>query len=448
MNSLSEEIARWVISLQPSHVPAEVGELSKLRMLDTIGLILAARETDAAKAALDVVQQQGGRAESVLIGGTDRVPAAAAAFAHGVIAHCRDFDDTFLDSVVHPGSVVVPVALAVGQAAVCSGAQIKLAIAVGYEISGRIGSAFGRKLYRGGFHPSGIVGPLAAAATAGKLYGLTSPQMVSAMGLAGSMSAGLMEFLGDGSWSKWLHLGWAAHGGIVAAQLAARGFKGPRGVLEGPAGLYHSFLRQAHIDFASLTAGLGDAWHGSAAEFKYYPCAHVIQPFVDAALRLKVEHRLTAGAIREVKCEIAEWCIPLVCEPRAPRLRPATDMQAIASLPFILSCALTDGVVTLDSICAANLRRADVLSLADRISHSSAASVGDRFEGQLEIFMTDGGRFCAIVGLAPVDEFAVRTKFRRNASLGFPPPAVDAVQAAIEMDVLDAQALFRLLARS
>src|SRR5205814_924820 len=133
-----------------------------------------------------------------------------------------------------------------------------------------------------GFHATGVVGPLAAAVTAAKLYRLNARATAEAMGLAGSMAGGLMEFLADGSWSKWLHTGWAAHGGIVAAQFAGAGFHGPLSVLEGRAGLYNAFLGPGTADLQNVAADLGAAWRGGAAQFKYYPCAHVIQPYIDA----------------------------------------------------------------------------------------------------------------------------------------------------------------------
>ena len=233
----ARQLADWCAAVTPGDVPAPQMELAKLRILDTVGLVAAAADTAPARAVLDLVATQGGGEEATLIGKSRRLPASTAALAHATLAHCRDFDDTFADSVVHPGSIVVSTALAVGEAEGVDGAAMLAAIAVGYEVAARLGAAAGRKFHRRGFHATGIVGPLAAAAVAGRLYRLSGQRIAEAMGLAGSMSGGLMEFLADGAWSKWLHTGWSAHGGIVAAQLAGRGFRGPETVLDGRYGL-------------------------------------------------------------------------------------------------------------------------------------------------------------------------------------------------------------------
>jgi 2-methylcitrate dehydratase PrpD len=444
--SLTQRIARWVVGVGWLDVPSPQRELVKLRILDTVGLVLAALDTDAGKAALQVVQGQGGEPESVLIGTRRSVPAALAALAHGTIAHSRDFDDTFVDSVVHPGSFVIPVALAVGQAVSASGTEIMSAIAVGYEVAARLGDAFGRRLHPHGFHPSAVVGPVASAAVAGKLYGLTVTQIVAALGLAGSMSGGLMEFLNDGSWSKWLHLGWAAHGGITAAQFARSGFLGPATVLEGSAGLYRSFLRGEATELESIVGDLGQQWRGATAEFKYYPCAHVIQPYIDAALRLKAEHRLEAGDILEVRCAIAPWCVPLVCVPRERRVRPVSELDAIASLPFMVSSALVEGTVTLQSIEAASLRRADIIALAERVHHVSEPTLGAGFDGRIEVRTIDGRTLTMYAGLSLTESAAVLGKFRRNAATAFKATRVEAIQTAVQGEALDSRFFASLLA--
>src|SRR6185312_13619196 len=108
-------------------------------------------------------------------------------------------------------------------------------------------------------------------------------------GLATSMSSGLLAFLGDGGWSKWLHTGWSAHGCLIAAQLASTGFRGPRQGLDHRYGLYGAFLGKPDADLSALTEGLGATWLGAGAQAKLYPCAHVIQPYIDAALALRQE---------------------------------------------------------------------------------------------------------------------------------------------------------------
>lgn len=427
--TLSETLAAWVAGLEWDAVPEGQRSLVGLRVLDTVGLMFAGRGTDAARAALDMVEGQGGTAEATLLVDGIRLPATEVAFAQALIAHCRDFDDTFLDSVVHPGSVVIGAALAAGEACGADDATIGVAIVAGYEIAARLGAAGGRDFHGHGFHATGIVGTYAAAAAAGRIMGLSADQIADAFGLAASLSGGLMAFVEDGSWSKWLHAGHAARSGIVAARLAARGFRGPRGVIDGRYGLYGAYLGDPDRDLTAISDGLGVSWAGGDAHFKYYPCAHVIQPYIDAALALRREHGLTAGDVAEVTCVIAPWAVPIVCEPRPPRIVPASEMDAIASLPFQVAGALADGAVTLTILDAETRARADLHDLAGRITHRSDPSLGHGFDGSLELVTRDGRRLMAPATSAPPDPARIVDKFRANAAL--PPKLAAALEQAV-----------------
>jgi len=418
---------RWE-DLAPDHQTAVRGWL-----LDTVGLILAAGAEPPGRAVLDVARGQGGRAESSLVAGAERLPAAWAALAHGTLAHTLDFDDTLPDSVVHPGSVVVPTALAAGEAAGAGGPAVLAAIAAGYELAARLGAAAGRRLHARGFHASGVVGPLVAAAVAGRLAGLSPRRMAEAMGLGGSMAGGLLEFLTDGSWSKRLHPGWAAHGGIVAARLAAAGFPGPPSVLEGRYGLYAAFLGPGAADLGAVTRDLGRVWLSREVVTKLYPCAHVIHPFLDAALGLRAAHALQPGAITAVRCRVAPWQVPIVCEPRATKTAPRTEYQARASLPFAVAAALIDGRVDLETFTEAAIRRPALLGLAARVAHVEEPDTGVAFAGDLEVETGDGRvlRARETLGSAPAPE-RLRAKFAATAGRLLPPGRVAALAAAVD----------------
>jgi 2-methylcitrate dehydratase PrpD len=441
--SLALQIAEWCERVHWDDVPARERAAARLRILDTLGLVYAALDTPAGRIALEIATRQGGAPESTLATGA-RLPAPWTALAHATLAHARDFDDTFADSVVHPGSVVVPVALAVGEATEASGAEVMLAITLGYEVAARLGAAAGRNLHARGFHATGVIGPLAAAVTAAKLYRLDAHATAQAMGLAGSMAGGLMEFLADGSWSKWLHTGWAAHGGIVAAQFAGAGFHGPVSVLEGRAGLYRAFLGDGIADLEAVVAHLGSEWRGSAAQFKVYPCAHVIQPYIDAVLELSAAHALSSTDIKEVTCAIAPWAVPIVGEPRAPRLKPQNEMQAIASLPYMVARALAHGTVTLEALAPGALSDSTVLALAERVRHVEDATLGTGFDGRVAIRMRDGREFSARAAAGAVDGAKVRAKFRRNAAAACTPSRIAAIEAAIDDEAFEARKLMPL----
>ena len=441
-------LADWASGLEPGDIPPEQRALLGMRVLDTIGLILAGSRVPAARMARDMVARQGGAGEAAIMPWGMRAPRAWAAFAHGLMAHCRDFDDTFQDSVVHPGSVVVPTALAVGQATAAAATDMAAAIAAGYEVAARLGAAAGRGFHLRGLHATGIVGPFAAAATAGRLIGLDGERMTSAFGLAGSMSGGLMAFLEDGSWSKWVHPGWAAHGGIVAADLAAEGFRGPAGVLDARFNLYDALLGGAPVDREILIGGLGHEWRGAEAHFKHYPGAHVIHPYLDAAIAIAEDEDLAAYEVAAADCRIAPWAVQIVAEPRDRKIRPATEMAAISSLPFLVAAALRDRGVALATLEREVREDPELLDLADRVTHSADPALGDGFDGVFFLTLRNG-RTIERPAVSPLaDRTRLAAKFRTNAALAADGDDVDALERTIMTSGLpDFATLYRLVGK-
>lgn len=410
----SRDLAEWSASLTWDRIPVGVRASLPLRLLDTVGLILVGTQTEAVRVAHQFVASNQGHPQSSVCGYPHRVSASSAALVHGIAAHCRDFDDGFMDSVVHPGSVVIPTALALAEARDASDEAFATAIVAGYEIAQRVGAVAGRRLHARNLHPTGIIGPIAAAATASFLLGSTAEQTSWAMGLAASMSGGLRAFAVDGGWSKWLHVGWAAHGGIVAAQMAAHGFRGPEHVLEGGYDLYSALLHGDTVDRSGLITGLGMVWKGEEARFKYYPCAHVIQPYIDAFLSLADQYDLRPVNIIEIECVIAPWAAAVACEPREDKLTPVTELAAIGSLPYQLAVAAMDRHVGLSALEATMRERADIRELASRIVHRVDDELGHDFDGEIRVRMSDGACHVRKAVAGAVDSDKVRQKFIDN----------------------------------
>ncbi len=439
-------LAGWFGRLQWRSLPEEQRDLARIRLLDTLGLMLVGSESEAAMIARDRALQSRGAGGASVVGSAVRVPAEWAAFANGIIAHCLDYDDTFPDSVVHPGSMVVPVALAVGEERGASGAEILTAIAGGYEIAARVARAGGRRFHERGFHASGIFAPIVSAFVAGRLMHLRAESIAAAAGLAASMSGGLMAFLADGSWSKWLHLGWGNFGGILAAQLAAGGFRGPAGALDGRHNLYAAFLGNPPVEFHAIGAKLGERWFGDTALFKLYPCAHVIQPYIDLALELRAELALEAPAVRRVVCTVAPWAVPIVCEPAAEKSRPATMLQAVASLPFHVAAAILDGRVDLETLAEAARNRPALIALASRVGYIVSPDL-EGFAARLEIELADGQRMVRSGRAAEADAERLGRKFHSLAGRALAHDRAEelALAAAQFAEAEDAQAITAIL---
>ena len=167
---------------------------------------------------------------------------SAAALINGTLAHSLDFDDTHAEASLHSSAPILSAALSAAQMKNCSGQQLITACVIGYEIQIRLGLAGGSSAhYKKGFHPTATCGVFGAVASAGYLMGLTKDQFVSAFGIALSQSAGSMQFLTDGAWTKRSHVGQAAQNGLNCATMAAEGFKGPTQAFEGQWGYLHAY---------------------------------------------------------------------------------------------------------------------------------------------------------------------------------------------------------------
>jgi 2-methylcitrate dehydratase PrpD len=439
MEPVARGLAEWACALRPADVPEQVRRAVELRIADAVGLVAAAWDTPPGRAVRAVAGgMPAGPVASSLLFDDRPVHPAAAALAHGTLIHTLDYDDTLPASVIHPTGVLLPAALAVADDA-RPGADVVTAGAAGDEVLARLGAAAGRGLHARGFQATGIFGPLAAALVAGVLGGRAPDVVAAAMGLAGSMSGGLLEFLSDGTWSKRLHPGWAAHGGLVADELAGHGFPGPASVVEGRHGLFAAFLGAA-VDPAALLEGLGTRWEGAAAELKLYPCAHVSHPFIAMASGLHATG-LRRADVAEIVCDVAPWYVPIVCEPAAEKLAPVGEYQASTSLYLAVALALVDGDVGVGSFDASSVGRPEVRELATRVRYVEDPALHDGFGARLRVTRTDG---TVVAADRPATDAAARVARKFHAGVAGPHPTPAAETAARELwavaSALDAHA--------
>src|SRR6266851_2401045 len=238
--SVAETLAAAVAGLQPEHLPAALRGMAENLVLDIFGLCLAARRTDYVHAALDATDGDG---NCTVFGHARTCDSGDAALVNGIAAHGEDFDDTFEGGPVHAGAVIVPAVLAIAEKNKIEGRDALRGIAVGAEVMCRASLVAPKLIHKAGFHPTAVLGAMGAAASAATALRFSKNQFVNALGIAGSMAAGIIEYLAEGAWTKRMHPGWAAQSGIRAADLARAGFVGPRAVFEGAHGLYHGFAR-------------------------------------------------------------------------------------------------------------------------------------------------------------------------------------------------------------
>lgn len=473
-DSLSATLARWVSEIGFDDLPVDVIAATKRRVLDVIGLALAGAETPFGRSVRGAVIEMSPAGPCTILGPGDRVGVTAAAFANGSFSQALEFDDTHDESIVHMSSPSVTAALALAEfisevrlkpdttydpagrlnldgtydrrrdakhdetyvvspfrrTSPVSGRDLITAIAIGNEISCRVGSVSPGQFHRLGFHPSGLFAPFGVAYLAGKLLGLSAGAMANTAGICGSFAAGILECWVDGTQPKFLHPGWAAQSGISAAFLSRAGTDGPAAVFEGRFGLFASHLQDPSIarDLARITKDLGSTWASRAASFKPYPAAHVLHPYVDALFRLRAHHAIRPADIERIDCPVAAFIVPIVCEPVGEKTAPASDSHGRVSLQYTLAEALFFGKLGRDAYRPDSLRMPEILALARRVHYAvdPAFPGPGRFKGAVTVTLRDGRtlteteEFNRGSATNPMTDEELRAKFDANAS-GFLP---------------------------
>jgi 2-methylcitrate dehydratase PrpD len=422
MSSLSEQLADAVQNAR--NVPREMAE--KL-LIDVAGLCVAARNTDYVAAALAGWEASGG---CTAIGHSRALDAAGAAFVNGTAAHGEDFDDTFEGGPVHAGAVVVPAVLAVAERERLSGRDSLLGIAVGVEVMCRASLVAPKLIHQAGFHPTAVLGAMGAAASVATALRFSKNQFVNALGIAGSMAAGIIEYLAEGAWTKRMHPGWAAQSGIRAADLARAGFVGPRAVFEGTHGLYHGFARTTEGDWDKLVGGFGERWVANSLAFKLYACGTMTQPYVDCARRL-AEKGVRAEEVVEVVCEAAEGTLHRLWEPLADKQRPPNAYAAKFSQPYCIAAGFVLGHAGLEAFTEERVRDERLRSLAAKVRYEIDPDnpYPDEFTGHVRARLKDGRtleeRQAHLRGgrNEPLSRADIEEKFRRNCAHGGWPQA-------------------------
>ena len=383
--SVAEQLAAGIERARASS-PAFRDTAEKL-LVDIAGLCVAARGMDYTRAALRSWESAG---SCTAIGHARALDAGGAAFVNGTAAHGEDFDDTFEGGPVHAGAVIVPAILAVSEREKLSGADALCGLAVGTELMCRGAMVAPKRIHKAGFHPTAVLGTIGAAAAVATAFRLSSSQFVNALGIAGSMASGIIEYLAEGAWTKRLHPGWAAQSGIRAADLARAGFVGPRTVLEGRHGFYYAFAHGIDGDWAKLVDGFGSRWVASSIAFKPYACGTMTQPYVDCARRLAKKLRL--DDIAEVVCEAAEGTVHRLWEPLAAKQRPPNAYAAKFSQPYCIAAGFVLGHAGLEAFTEERVRDERLRSLAAKVRYEidPGNPYPDEFTGHVRVKLKDG----------------------------------------------------------
>jgi 2-methylcitrate dehydratase PrpD len=386
----AETVAAWLAASERDRFPPDAVEAAQKLFLDVAGLCIAARREPYISATLAAVDRHG---SCTALGHAGEFDAFGAALVNGTAAHGEDYDDTFEGGPVHSGAVVVPAVLAACEREGLGGERLLGGVVSGVELLCRLSLVAPMATHNAGFHPTAVFGALAAAGAVGAALRLPPAQVASALGIAGSMASGIIEYLAEGTWTKRMHAGWAAQSGLRAALMARGGFVGPRTVLEGANGVYRAFAPSVAPDFAPLLDRLGSRWVMPSVAFKPYACGTMTQPFIDCAIAL-AEDGVRAEDVRDIVCKVAAGTVPRLWEPLASKHRPPTPYAAKFSTPFCMAVGFFDRRAGLAQFTEARVRDQAVLALAAKIRYEidPANEYPRRFTGHLRATLHDGTR--------------------------------------------------------
>ena len=348
--TIAERLVERLLPMRPRDIPPAILARTALCFEDTIGVALAALGCGEGTAGVKLARSSG-TGPATVWGAAFSAPTGDAILANGMLSHALDFDDLHAASVMHSSAVVVPTAVALAEQLDASPQEMLAAAVSGYEVAARLGRLAPGSFQRHGFQSTSVLGTFAAAMVAAKLLRLDRDQAISALGIAGSMAGGLMEFLANGSAVKQMHPGWVAQAGIRAARLAQVGMRGPATVFEGRFGVFKSFARE-EVDAQLVDAAIGTPWEVELMAPKPYPACLCVHPQVQAILMLRLQGHVgpqRIDDIREIACDVPELYGLLVYEPRARKDAPASAYEGRFSAPFCIARALLDGRLDVSS---------------------------------------------------------------------------------------------------
>jgi 2-methylcitrate dehydratase PrpD len=373
---------------------------------------------------VDLARATGAEGAASILGHDARVSAQAAAFANGAMAHALDFEDAFDEAPTHPNASLIPAALAIAQdVARVDGATFLTAMAIGCDLTCRLGLSAGLGLEEGGWYPPPILGAFGAVAACARLLALTPAQVSDAFSLmlCQAVCPGEIKYAHT-SPIRAVREAFPAQAAVQAALLAKAGIQGFSQPFEGRSGFFRLFAG-ARFDAGALLDGLGVRFWGERVSFKPWPSCRGTHAYIEAARELRERHALDWREIVRVTLTIGS-VQRMLCEPLEVKQAPTSAIDAKFSLPFTVACALIQPEVTLDSFTSSALRDPDTLALARVVRCDIRSDWGREHAaaGAVCIEMRDGAIVAHEVPRAlghpdaPLDDARLRTKFSACAA--------------------------------
>ena len=375
---ITQQLARYVVATRWGDVPPDVRHQAKRSLMNFFAVALAGCRASPIETAIRSLADFSGGRRATVIGRPERIDALSAAFLNAASANVHDFCDTHVPTVIHPTAPVAPALLALAELRTVSGADLLLALVLGNEIQARIGLAISPQHYNKGWHITSTCGVFGATAGSGRLLGLSERQLVAALGVASTQSAGLCECLGTAA--KSVSVGNAARNGLWSALLAERDFDGPAEPLAGSQGFYSAMGDPP--DLSRVIDGLGERFEIMATSYKPYPCGFVIHPALDCVLDWRRDNP---------RVEVAGVVVrgnPLLAL-RTDRAEISTGRESQVSVQHAVAATLVHGEAGLDQFDDACVHDPLVAALRGKVEIVSDQSFAT-IAAAVEITAADG----------------------------------------------------------
>ena len=383
---LIHEIADYALGDRSRPLPDEVMRHAKRAVIDWCAATAPGSVVMPATGLAEALSEDVGRGNARLFPSGTPATMRAAAVINGAASHTVEFDDIFRDAIYHPGTPTISAALAAAETEAVSGDRLLRAVIIGYEISTRIALVMGRAHYRY-WHNTATNGSFGAAAAVATILNLDRDQFANAIGLAGTMAAGLQQSFRTESHAKPMHGAHAAESGMLCAQAAARGVTGALDILEGEVG--YGAAMSADCDWSVATAGLGTDYNINRVTTKNHGCCGHAFAAIDAALALCERHRLRPEDIKRIR--VGAYAATLeTCGGK----RHTTPFEGKFSAPYLVATAITHGSVRLDAFSRARLSDPVTSALAKKVELYLDPALDEAFPGRrsarMAIETTDG----------------------------------------------------------
>lgn len=430
----TRQLANWIVKSRWEDVPDRARYEAVRSVFNWVGCCLGGARQETTDRAIAAMAEFSGKAEASILGRAERVDILHAALINGITSHVLDYDDTHLETIIHPAGPVASGLLALAERRGASGRDFMHAFILGVEAECRIGLAVYPSHYERGFHITGTAGVFGSAAAAGKLLGLNEQQMTWALGIAGTQSAGLKEMFG--TMCKSFHVGSAGQNGLKAALLASKNYTSSDGVLEAKEGF--AFTYSDEQDFSKITDNLGSTWEVEKNTYKPFSCGIVTHPIIDGCIQLRNEHKLTSDQIAKVSLRVN----PLVLKLTGKKT-PQTGLEAKFSIFYISAAAIIEGVAGPNQFTDEAVRDAETVALRDRVDAMMDENISEE-EAFVVIRLNDGTILSKHVEHAigsvqrPLTTEQLEHKFADQAQTALPASQIEDVMALCwEIERLD-----------